>query len=270
MRVNALCGGQVEANTNVHLDGSRVVAKRTASRAGQLLDVLPRPGSVAGTDAGANLGTFETLGTVVRLRPGQKLVRPNEASDTTFLIKEGVFVSESVWPGLRSAVLALHYAGDVLPLAALPQAASSAAVAATQAEVVRISGTASLAEAGALASYVQASLLDQQARMALHIAMVTTLDAGQRVASLLAEFALRLGRQNGRGFAFDAPLSRNGMADYLGLNADTLSRIVSSLKASGGVEQPGRHRFIIRDWKAFFNLSPLNASIDALHRQARG
>jgi CRP-like cAMP-binding protein len=209
------------------------------------------------------------LGTVVRFRPGQKLVRPNEASDTTFLLKEGVFVSETLWPGLRSAVLALHYAGDVLPLAALPQTASSAAVAATQAEVLRLSGAASLPEAGALGGYVQASLLDQQARMAIHVALITTLDASQRVASLLAEFALRLGRQSGRGFAFDVPLSRNGMADYLGLNADTLSRIVSNLKSSGVVEQPGRHRFIIRDWKAFFALSPLNGSIDALHRPAR-
>ncbi len=243
--------------------------KRTASRAGQLIDVLPRPGEGADADRSAALATLETLGTAVRLRSGQKLVRPAEASDTTFIVKEGVFVSEALWPGLRSAVLALHYAGDALPLAALPQAAACAAVAATQAEVLRFSGTTSLPEGRQLVEYTLSSLLDQQARMALHIAMITTLDAGQRVASLLTEFALRLGRQNGRGVAFDVPLSRNGMADYLGLNADTLSRIVSGFKASGLVEQPGRHRFIIRDWKGFFALSPLNTSIDHLHRRVR-
>jgi CRP/FNR family transcriptional regulator len=61
------------------------------------------------------------------------------------------------------------------------------------------------------------------------------------------------------------PLSRTDMADYLGLNADTLSRTMSRLRASGLISHPERHRAVVRDFAALAALSPAAPSLMALH-----
>jgi CRP-like cAMP-binding protein len=208
------------------------------------------------------------VGTLVRLRPGQRLIRPPEGSDTLLVARTGVFTSQAAWPGRRTSVLGLHYPGDVLPAGALPPQCESSIMAATTSEVLRLGAPALQARDGkdaALQQWVLRSLLAQQARLGVHTVIVTTLDAGERVASLFFELALRLGQRTGTGVALEVPLSRQTLADYLGLNADTLSRIVSKLKSKSILEQTARHRFVIRDWRALQELSPFNATLEALH-----
>ena len=51
---------------------------------------------------------------------------------------------------------------------------------------------------------------------------------------------------SGGAIAFELPLSRYGIADYLSLNADTISRTFSSFGSASIIERRGRYRILVR------------------------
>ena len=61
--------------------------------------------------------------------------------------------------------------------------------------------------------------------------------------------------------AFDLPFNRKDIADYLGLNPDTLSRIMSRLKAAGLIAHSERNRAVVRDFPALAARSPAARSL---------
>lgn len=76
--------------------------------------------------------------------------------------------------------------------------------------------------------------------------------AREKIASLLAIIARRnasinLGRAGGR-MEFDLPLTREAMADYLGLTLETVSRQVSALKREGVIELAGKRHVSVPDF----------------------
>ena len=75
--------------------------------------------------------------------------------------------------------------------------------------------------------------------------------AREKIASLLAIIArrdasLHLNSKDGP-LAFDLPLTREAMADYLGLTLETVSRQVSALKKDGVIVLEGKRHVIIPD-----------------------
>jgi CRP/FNR family transcriptional regulator len=75
--------------------------------------------------------------------------------------------------------------------------------------------------------------------------------AREKIASLLTIVARReatvgLGTIKGR-IVIDLPLTREAMADYLGLTLETVSRQISALKNEGVIELDGKRRIIVPD-----------------------
>ncbi|OYU41442.1 MAG: transcriptional regulator [Pseudorhodobacter sp. PARRP1] len=74
--------------------------------------------------------------------------------------------------------------------------------------------------------------------------------AREKIASLLAIIARRnasLRAANTGGVRFDLPLTREEMADYLGLTLETVSRQMSSLKREGVIVLEGKRHVIVPD-----------------------
>ena len=75
--------------------------------------------------------------------------------------------------------------------------------------------------------------------------------AREKIASLLSIIARRDASINQRGadapVAFELPLTREAMADYLGLTLETVSRQVSALKRDGVITLEGKRRVIVPD-----------------------
>ena len=76
--------------------------------------------------------------------------------------------------------------------------------------------------------------------------------AREKIASLLTIIArrnasLNLGKAEG-SLEFDLPLTREAMADYLGLTLETVSRQVSALKKDGVIELKGKRHVIVPDF----------------------
>ncbi len=74
--------------------------------------------------------------------------------------------------------------------------------------------------------------------------------ACERVASLLLDLADRAGCQR----TLDVPMSRQDMADYLGLTIETVSRTLTQLQADGVIEIPTTRRIILRDRDALADM----------------
>ena len=76
--------------------------------------------------------------------------------------------------------------------------------------------------------------------------------AREKIASFLAIIARREtaadGAVAGSNLAFELPLTREAMADYLGLTLETVSRQMSGLKRDGVIALEGKRRVVVADF----------------------
>jgi CRP/FNR family transcriptional regulator len=80
-------------------------------------------------------------------------------------------------------------------------------------------------------------------------------DAELRVNMMLMEFSKKYGTKQERGTLIELPLSREGMANYIGVTRETVSRKLSRLQEDGIVELIGNKKVLILDEKALeFNI----------------
>jgi len=81
--------------------------------------------------------------------------------------------------------------------------------------------------------------------------------AREKIASLLAIISRRdaaLKKQTPKdGMSFDLPLTREAMADYLGLTLETVSRQISALKKAGIIELDGKRRIVVPSLERLMN-----------------
>lgn len=81
-----------------------------------------------------------------------------------------------------------------------------------------------------------------------HLVMLGRQAAKQRVAAFLAKLAERSEAEEGE--TFDVPMSRQEIADYLGLTIETVCRSLSDLKRGHIIEIPAAHEIVINNTEA--------------------
>ncbi|MFQ5565158.1 MAG: helix-turn-helix domain-containing protein [Paracoccaceae bacterium] len=74
---------------------------------------------------------------------------------------------------------------------------------------------------------------DRLARCSAHLVILGRFDGMERVCGFLADMTRRIGQRQGSGWRVCLPMSREDIADYLGLNADTVSRLLTRIKKAG-------------------------------------
>lgn len=83
-----------------------------------------------------------------------------------------------------------------------------------------------------------------------HVLMLGRKSARERVVGLLVDLADRTGAQS----ELDVPMSRQDMADYLGLTIETVSRTLTQLQADGVIALPTTRHIVLRDRAALRRL----------------
>jgi CRP/FNR family nitrogen fixation transcriptional regulator len=85
-----------------------------------------------------------------------------------------------------------------------------------------------------------------------HLVLLGRKNACERMASFLVDIARRGGLS---GNAVELPMSRQDIADYLGLTIETVSRRLSAMAESETVELPSRHRVLLRNLRRLMELN---------------
>ena len=71
-----------------------------------------------------------------------------------------------------------------------------------------------------------------------------------RVGAVLLEFVKKYGKSHPKGIMIELPLSREGIANYIGLARETVSRKMNYLQDEGIIEMVGNKKVIVLDIKA--------------------
>lgn len=79
---------------------------------------------------------------------------------------------------------------------------------------------------------------------------MSTKNIEMRVNAVLLEFAQKYGRKDPQGILIDLPLSREGIANYIGVARETVSRKMSSLQEEGIIDMIGNKKLMIYNLKA--------------------
>ncbi len=74
-----------------------------------------------------------------------------------------------------------------------------------------------------------------------------TKSSESRVTSVLVDFAAQFGRQKKDGILVELPLSREGIANYIGITRETVSRKLGLLQDEGLIEPIGNKKLLIPD-----------------------
>jgi CRP/FNR family transcriptional regulator, nitrogen fixation regulation protein len=84
-----------------------------------------------------------------------------------------------------------------------------------------------------------------------HMLLLGRKSAQERIATFLLDMAGRLSKQG----AVELPMSRQDIADYLGLTIETVSRTLTHLERQGVISMPVSRRIVLRD----------RAALDEMH-----
>lgn len=201
----------------------------------------------------------------IRLRRRQAL--PAGGPDMVYIVLSGILTAEHDVLSAAPTMVELLYPGDLIASSLLngPEVTYTSMSATEVLKISSVSLRQEMAADPALADFVFQRLNLQRTRMQLHISMLASLTSEERVAALLLQAACHLGARTGSAVAFDMPLSRTEIAEYMAINADTLSRIMSRLVREGVLARQSRAQITIRDMAALKAHCPLGDAVLALH-----
>ena len=145
----------------------------------------------------------------------------------------------------RRQIEAFHFAGDVFGLeSGETYRAAAQTLSPTLVRVMpRPALEALAAERGDVARRLLELTTDSLRRCQDHVLMLGRRTACERVAALLLDLAERTGAQA----LLDVPMTRQDMADYLGLTIETVSRTFTQFQHDGLSALPTTRKVLLRD-----------------------
>lgn len=220
-------------------------------------------GNSAEQDAPVLRSLFST-GVTQRLKRRQKVRLDELSGPHLFFVQQGVLATQLEMAGARRSLVNFHFAGDIIASEQFAGMATSAiSLTSSQVRALPLRTIEAKFSGNETAASALVHALERQARLAhLHCAMLMQLTGEERVATFLILLTLRQVRTlSDQRIDVPMPVGRKDIGDYLGLNADTVSRIFTRLRQSGVIEPHGRSEAGILDWRALCNLSPLSAAL---------
>ncbi len=212
-------------------------------------DALDRPGSAPGAIAqSGRLDTmlaFERIGARRSFDRNAEIFAEGAAADCWFKVISGTVRLCKLLADGRRHIAEFFFSGDCFGLDNMPERLFSAE-AVTDVIVMRYPRRATerlIDETPALARCLRDMTLHDLTNAQIRMLMLGRMSAPERVATFLLDMCDR--RDATR--AIDLPMSRNDIADYLGLTIETVCRVMSAFKRGGSIDIPTPHRIELRD-----------------------
>jgi len=198
-------------------------------------------------------GNIELIGAPMSYARNAEIYGEGEPADYLYRVISGTVRTYKVLSDGRRQIGAFHMAGDVFGLEMGDEHTFSAeAISDAKVLVIKRSALVALAERdNEVARQLWALTGRELSRVQDHILLLIK-TAQERVAGFLLEMAERASNDG----ALELPMSRQDIADYLGLTIETVSRTLTTLENAAAIELPSSRRIVLRNRSA---LSRLNA-----------
>ena len=212
-----------------------------------------KPALSANPGAATTAGdVIDLMGTPMTFKRNAEIYGENEDAEYLYKVVTGAVRTYKVLADGRRQIGAFYVPGDVFGLENGAQHAFSAeAVADTKVLLVKRSAVVSLAARDAeVARQLWAITCRELQRAQEHfLALIKT--AEERVVGFLLDMAARVSNGN----QFELPMSRQDIADYLGLTIETVSRTMTQLENLAAIELPTSRRVVLRNRSALSRLN---------------
>jgi CRP/FNR family transcriptional regulator, nitrogen fixation regulation protein len=195
---------------------------------------------------------IELMGAPMQFARNEEIYGESEPADYLYKIVSGTVRTYRVLSDGRRQIGAFYLSGDMFGLESGAEHSFSAE-AITNATVLVIKRSAVTALAGrdmSVAQQLLAMTAQELARVQVHL-MLLIKTAQERVAGFLLEMAERADGED----EVDLPMSRQDIADYLGLTIETISRTLTQLENSAAIALPTSRRIVLRNRAALRQLN---------------
>lgn len=185
-------------------------------------------------------------------RRGQ-IVHEDEAADRLYKVISGTVCTYKVLSDGRRQLGGFYLPGDIFGLECA-EGHTLAAETITNAKVLTIRKsvlTALASRNAALTSHLLLLTARELSRVQDRVLLLSSKSAQERVVGFLLEMSKR-GSSNGN--SVELPMSRQDIADYLGLTIETVSRTLWALENCGAIEISRRRRIQFRSRSALVQL----------------
>ncbi len=202
---------------------------------------------------GALASSIEMMGAPMPFARNVEIYGENEPADYLYKVISGTVRTYKVLNDGRRQIGSFYLPGDIFGLEAGDEHAYSAE-AITEAKVLVIKRSAVVGLAARdnnVARQLWSLTASELHRVQEHILLLIK-TAQERVAGFLLEMAARAPSGN----EIDLPMSRQDIADYLGLTIETVSRTFTQLENAATISVPTSRRIVLRNRAA---LNRLNA-----------
>jgi CRP/FNR family transcriptional regulator, nitrogen fixation regulation protein len=220
---------------------------RTATASQPRFNATHRPVPTLG-----GFGAMELMGTHMTFGPNEEIFGENEPAEYVYKVTKGAVRTYKILNDGRRQIGGFYLPGDIFGLEIGKEHQFSAeAINDATILVIRRSAVVALAErdcdvARALWNFTGRELHRVQEHM-----MLLVKSAQQRVACFLLEMSERLATSE----ALELPMSRQDIADYLGLTIETVSRTMSQLVSEHAIGLPTSRRIVLRNRGALRELN---------------
>lgn len=200
-----------------------------------------------------------------RVPVGEKetLVARGDAFEHLYAVKSGAFKTVTRTPDGEEQIVGFHFPGDIIGVEAVGiQRHTYDVVALGDSRVCKLTYGALQALQPQLKEFQQ-ELIDAMSRRILHdqwmSRLLGTQTAERRIAAFVLSVSVRLDDRDLPGNQFRLPMSREDIANYLGLAVETVSRTLKQLHHRGILMARGRNTLIKEreQLEAVANLQPV-------------
>jgi CRP/FNR family nitrogen fixation transcriptional regulator len=194
----------------------------------------------------------EVTGAAMPFDRNAEIYGENEPADYVYKVMSGSVRTYKVLNDGRRQIDAFYLSGDIFGLELGDEHCCSAeAISDSVVLVVKRSHVLAAAEKSNDIARRLWSHTARDLRRAQHHTLLLIKSAQERVAAFLLEMAERLAA----GAAVELPMSRQDIADYLGLTIETVSRTLSQLEGAATIALPASRRIVLRNRSALNRLN---------------
>ena len=208
------------------------------------------PRTATGTDQLAQ--QIELMGATMSFPRNAEIFGENEPADYLYKVVSGAVRTYKILSDGRRQIGGFYLPGDIFGLEFADEHLLTAeAITNVKVLVIKRNALSALADCDAGAARELYALTAHELRRAQTSILLLVKSAQERVASFLLEMAERAAAGN----AIELPMSRQDIADYLGLTIETVSRTLTALETRAAIDVPTSRRIVLRNRGALSRLN---------------